>query len=143
VGSKPEANRQIVGGSQANLSFRMSSYFIGMTSGQLSWKSVPQLAKDLRRPNREYRYVATLALRERGLAAREALPVLIESLNDPYYLVRMGVVKTLGQLGSEAKPAAPALRRLLEETGDEQLRWAVVHALQNIVPGSDRQVEAK
>src|SRR5439155_25603336 len=91
--------------------------------------------------NREYRYVATLALRERGLAAREALPVLIESLNDPYYLVRMGVVKTLGQLGSEAKPAVPALTRLLGETSDEPLRRALVHALQNVEPGNTRQVE--
>ena len=142
VGSKPEENRWInVVGSQANLSYRLPFYFTGITTGQLSWKSVPQLAKDLKRPNCEYRYVATLALRERGLAAREALPVLIESLNDPYYLVRMGVVKTLGQLGSEAKPAVPALTRLLEETSDEQLRRALVRALQNIEQGNVRQAE--
>jgi HEAT repeat protein len=142
VGSKPEENRRIiVVRSQANLSYPLPFYFTGITSGELSWKSVPQLAKDLKRPNREYRYVATLALRERGLAAREALPVLIESLNDPYYLVRMGVVKTLGQLGSEAKPAVPALTRLLEETSDEQLRRALVRALQNIEPGNARQTE--
>src|SRR6266516_365916 len=141
VGSKPEENRRLIVRSQGNLSYPLPFYFTGITSGQLSWKSVPQLAKDLKRPNREYRYVATLALRERGLAAREALPVLIESLNDPYYLVRMGVVKTLGQLGSEAKPAVPALARLLEETSDEPLRRALVHALQNVEPGNTRQVE--
>jgi HEAT repeat protein len=141
VGSKPEENRRLIVRSQGNLSYPLPFYFTGITSGQLSWKSVPQLAKDLKRPNREYRYVATLALRERGLAAREALPVLIESLNDSYYLVRMGVVKTLGQLGSEAKPAVPALTRLLDETSDEQLRRALVHALQNIEPGNVRQVE--
>src|SRR6266566_1506582 len=132
VGSNPEENRQLIERSQADVSFRLPFYFTGITSGQLSWKSVPQLAKDLTRPNREYRYVATLALRERGVAAREALPVLIDSLDDPYYLVRMGVVKTLGQLGSEARPAVPALTRLLEETSDEQLRRAVVDVLQNI-----------
>src|SRR5437867_3527598 len=120
----PGENRPLIERSQANLSFRLPFYFTGITSSQLSWKSVPQLAKDLKRPNREYRYVATLALRERGLAAREALPVLIESVNDPYYLVRMGVVKTLGQLGSEAKPAVHALVQLLEETSDDQLRRA-------------------
>ena len=141
VGSKPEENRQLIERSQANLSFRLPFSFTGITSGQLNWKSVPQLAKDLKRPNREYRYVATLELRERGLAAREALPVLIESLNDPYYLVRMGVVKTLGQLGSEAKPAVPALTRLLEEASDEPLRRALVRALQNIELGNARQVE--
>src|SRR5438876_3238487 len=141
VGSKPEENRQLIERSQANLSFHLPFYFTGITSGQLTWKSVPQLAKDLKRPNREYRYVATMALRERGLAAREALPVLIENLNDPYYLVRMGVVKILGQLGSEAKPAVPALTRLLEETSDEPLRRALVQALQNIEPGNTRQVE--
>jgi len=143
VGSRPGENRPLIERSQANLSFRLPFYFTGITSSQLSWKSVPQLAKDLKRPNREYRYVATLALRERGLAAREALPVLIESVNDPYYLVRMGVVKALGQLGSEAKPAVPALVQLLEETSDDQLRRAVIHTLQNIEPGSDQQVEAK
>jgi HEAT repeat protein len=143
VGSKPEENRQLIERSQANLPFRLPFSFTGITSGQLNWKSVAQLAKDLKRPNREYRYVATLALRERGLAAREALPVLIESLNDPYYLVRMGVVKTLGQLGSEAKPAVPALTRLLEETSDEPLRRALVRALQNIEHGNAPQVEGE
>jgi hypothetical protein len=53
----------------------------------------------------------------------------------------MGVVKTLGQLGSEAKPAIPALTRLLDETSDEQLRRALVHALQNIERGNARQAE--
>ena len=143
VGSKPEENRRLIERSQADLSFRQLLYFTGITSGQLTWKSVPQLAKDLKRPNREYRYVATLALRERGLAAREALPVLIESLDDPYYLVRMGVVKTLGQLGAEAKAAVPALTRLLEEASDEPLRRALVHALLNIEPGNARQVEGE
>jgi len=141
VASKPEENRQLIERSQANLSIRPPLYFTGITSGQLIWKSVPQLAKDLKRPNREYRYVATLALRERGGAAREVLPVLIDSLNDPYYLVRMGVVKTLGQLGAEAKPAVPALTRLLEETSDEPLRRALVCTLQNIGPDSARQVK--
>jgi hypothetical protein len=141
VGSKPEENRQLIERTHANLSFRQPLYFTGITSGQLAWKSVPQLAKDLKRPNREYRYVATLAFRERGAAAREALPVLIESLNDPYYLVRMGVVKTLDQIGAEAKPAVPALTRLLEETSDEPLRRALVHALQNIAPDNARRAE--
>ena len=68
---------------------------------------------------------------------------MIESLNDPYYLVRMGVVKTLGQLGSEAKPAVPALTRLLEETSDEPLHRALVCALQNIEPGEARLLEVE
>ena len=100
------------------------------------------MAKDLKRPNREYRYVATLALRERGPAAREVLPDLIDSLNDPYYLVRMGVVKTLGQLGSEARPALPVLTRLLEETNDEPFRRALLQTLQSIEPVNARQFEA-
>ncbi len=143
VGSRPEESRQLIESSQANLSYRLPFYFTGITSGQLAWKSVPQLAKDLSRPNREYRYVATLALRERGLAAREALPVLIERLNDSYYLVQMGVVKTLGQLGSEAKPAVPALTRLLDETSDDPLRRAVLLSLQNIEPGNGRLLKVE
>jgi HEAT repeat protein len=143
VGSKPQENPPLVERSEANLSFHVQLYFTGINSGQLAWKSIPQLAKDLKRPNREYRYVATQALRERGLAARDALPDLIESLNDPYYLVRMGVVKTLGQLGPGAKPAVPALNRLLEETADELLRRAVIQALQNIEPGNGRHAETE
>jgi hypothetical protein len=143
VGSKPEENRPLIEKSQANLFFRQPLYFSGITSDQLTWKSIPQLAKDLKRPNREYRYVATLAFRERGLDARKALPVLIESLDDPYYLVRMGVVKTLGQLGAEAKAAVPALTRLLEEANDEPLRRALVQALLNIEPSNARQVEGE
>src|SRR6266542_4167182 len=57
VGSKPEENRQLIEGAQTYLAFRLPFYFTGITSGQLSWKSVRQLAKDLKRPNREYRYV--------------------------------------------------------------------------------------
>jgi len=143
VASRPEESRELIESSQASLPIRLPFYFTGITSGQLAWKSVPQLAKDLTRPNCEYRYVATLALRERGLAAREALPVLIESLNDSYYLVRMGVVKTLGQLGAEAKPAVSALTRLLDETSDDPLRRAVILSLQNIEPGNARLLEVQ
>ncbi len=76
------------------------------------------------------------------------LPVIIKSrllapIPAAQRLVRMGVVKTLGQLGSEAKPAVPALTRLLEETSDEPLRRALVHALLIIEPGNPRPVEAE
>ena len=74
------------------------------------------------------------------------LPVIIKSrllapIPAAQRLVRMGVVKTLGQLGSEAKPAVPALTRLLEETSDEQLRRAVLDVLQNIELGNARRGE--
>lgn len=110
-----------------------------MSRDQLAWKSVGQLAKDLSRPNREYRYAATVALRERGRAAREALPDLIESLNDTYYMVQMGTVKAIGQLGPEGKSAAPALIRLLDQTSDEQLRQTIVLALQSLEPANGPQ----
>ncbi|PYK99980.1 MAG: hypothetical protein DME19_06660 [Verrucomicrobia bacterium] len=141
VGSNSAENRRLAQRVARTLPSVLSSYLPGIVSGELAWKSVRQLAKDLKRPNREYRYAATLALRERGLAAREALPVLIESLDDPYYLVQMGAVKTLGQLGSEAKAAAPALTRMLNQTTDEPLHRAILQALHCIEPISDPQVE--
>lgn len=140
VASNTEAHPRLVEKLGPTLPSPLASSAFGIpsshniSSDQLAWKSVGQLAKDLRRPNREYRYAATVALRERGPAAREALPDLIESLNDTYFMVQMGAVKAIGQLGTKAKPAAAALIRLLEQTTDETLRSAIVLALQRLEP---------
>ena len=140
VASNTEARRSFAEKLPRNLPSTLTTYPFGISSSpnissdQLTWKSVGQLARDLKRPNREYRYAATVALRERGLAAREALPDLIESLNETYFIVQMGAVKAIGQLGPDAQSAAPALTRLLEETTDEPLRSAIVLALHRVDP---------
>jgi len=113
-------------------SFGISSSNI--SGDQLAWNSAGPLARDLKRPNREYRYAATVSLRERGLATREALPELIERLNGTCFIVQMGAAKAIAQLVTEAKSAAPALIRLLDETTDEPLRRAIVLALHRVDP---------
>jgi HEAT repeat protein len=49
----------------------------------------------------------------------EALPQLLEALQHPDKGVRLAVIYVLGQLGSEAATALPALERFLREEDDE------------------------
>jgi HEAT repeat protein len=66
----------------------------------------------------------------------EAVPTLIEALADTDAEARLAVVRFLGRLGSDAKPAVPALLKL--ETQDPGLRKAVEQALRKIEGRGER-----
>jgi HEAT repeat protein len=53
-----------------------------------------------------------------GTKARKAVPALIEALRDTYMPVRKAAVLALGEIGPDAREAAPALGEVL--LGDEE-----------------------
>lgn len=62
----------------------------------------------------------------------DAVPVLIEALDDENYHVRAGAVFVLGRIGSDAKPASAKLEKLATEDEWEVVRDAAQFALHAI-----------
>lgn len=68
--------------------------------------------------------------------ADEVLPFLVDALTSEDYGIRCHATWNLGQLGSVARNAVPALRRLLDDESiqdNEALRNLVVDAIESIV----------
>jgi HEAT repeat protein len=79
------------------------------------------------------RISAAKAVGQIGPEAREALPALIEIVNDEteHRGIRILAVKALGHMGPEAKTAVPSLTRLSVEQ-DKLFKKAVQKALSDI-----------
>jgi HEAT repeat protein/tRNA A-37 threonylcarbamoyl transferase component Bud32 len=75
------------------------------------------------------RWMAVVALGELGAAARDAVPALIEALEDTDAAVRWDSAKALGKLGPAAARAVPALAAIVHERGDAIVRQYAVAAL--------------
>ena len=88
-----------------------------------------------------FRHRAQLALAAIGPEAKDAVPVLIESLDSNDREVRGSACYALGKIGAAAAEAVPALEKKLQEL-DGASRTAFVWALLQIRPG-DPQLEAK
>ena len=77
---------------------------------------------------------AATALGEMGVKAVEAVPSLIQALQDPYTQVCDAAVLALANLGSDAAPAVPALLQALEQGECTHVR--VIIALRKIGPAA-------
>ena len=88
-----------------------------------------------------FRQRAQLALAAVGPEAKDAVPVLIDSLASDDQEVRGTACYALGKMGAGAAEAVPALEKRLEEL-DGASRTALVWALLQIRPG-DQALEAK
>lgn len=97
---------------------------LGM-SGQLepqAEKLVPALIKRLHDRRPEVRYCAILALLNFGPTKERAIPTLVEVLTQTNGLcqadlvcIQQGAAYALGRIGPKAKPAIPALNKLLKD----------------------------
>jgi HEAT repeat protein len=88
------------------------------------------------------RWMAIVALGELGAAARDAVPALIEALEDPDAAVRWDAAKALGKLGPAAVRAVPALAAVVHEQSDAIVRNYAVAALGSIGPPAKAAVPA-
>jgi HEAT repeat protein/tRNA A-37 threonylcarbamoyl transferase component Bud32 len=88
------------------------------------------------------RWMAVVALGQMGPTAHEAIPALIEALEDAESAVRWDAAKALGKMGAVAARAVPALTAILHEQDDEIARQHVVAALGAIGPAARTAVPA-
>ena len=78
------------------------------------------------------RWLALQLLQALGPDAAEAIPVLIEGLDEyPSKNHRLHAMRVLGAIGPAAKPAVPALSKYLAEE-DDKIRKAALDALRRI-----------
>ena len=88
------------------------------------------------------RWMAVVALGEMGAIARDAVPALIEALEDGDAAVRWDAAKALGKMGPAAASAVPALAAALHEHDDVIVRQYAVAALGKIGPPAKAAVPA-
>lgn len=75
--------------------------------------------KDFKAAAPQTRNAAAYAISGMGPAARSAVPVLIEALEDPSPTVRFPVCIALREIGPEAAAAVPALEKVLLDPSDD------------------------
>jgi tRNA A-37 threonylcarbamoyl transferase component Bud32 len=102
--------------------------------------AVTRLLKAIQDP--ASRWMAVVALGQMGPTAHEAIPALVDALEDAESAVRWDAVKALGRLGAVAAWAVPALTAVLHEQDDEITCQHVVVALGAIGPAARTAVPA-
>ena len=83
--------------------------------------------------------VAETAIDSLGRLGEQAVPPLIESLDDPNPLVRYRAAKVLSRIGPDAVEAVPALVRHLSDV-DESVRREAARAIGQIGPDASEAV---
>jgi HEAT repeat protein len=88
----------------------------------------------------EIRWNAARTLGKIGPAARGAVPILVEALDDRDALVREHAAEALGEIGPDAKSAIPALVKVLKDP-DARVRRDGVRSLGQIGPAAKSAAE--
>lgn len=129
--SLPQVKQAIMEAYQGgNISLRVSSIYAMGKSCNPSW--LPILLKELKNADPEIRYEATVACGE--LEEAEAVPHLVDLVNDPDIDVQLAVIQTLGKIGSlEAKERLERCR----DNASEAIRQAAEEALEEIEAAED------
>lgn len=92
--------------------------------------AVVSLLKSMENP--ATRWMAVVALGELGATARDAIPALVDAIDDEDSAVRWDAVKALGKMGPAAASAVPALIAVLGDPNDVIARQYAVAALGSI-----------
>jgi HEAT repeat protein len=95
---------------------------------------IPGLIDCLGDKDAEIRRLAAELLSEGRLRSAMAIPALIERVADEDRLVRHSAVRALMGLGDAARPAIPALKRLLDDHTEPYIRLSAAGAISRIAP---------
>ena len=101
--------------------------------------ALPVLIEDLKK-NSEIRWSAMWALDSHGVQAKNAVPMLVDILNDPPYEHRAQAARLIGKVGPGAKNIVPLLLKCLNDR-EEAVRVAIAVALLQVEPGSESKIE--
>jgi HEAT repeat protein len=99
--------------------------------------AVGELAAAVDDPNAAVAKSAVEALAELGRDAAPAAPRLLRAFQGDEFYARKELIDALGRIGPSARPAIP---KLIEALGDEDLRYAAVHALARL--GAEQELLA-
>lgn len=94
------------------------------------------LIKCLRDQDENIRWLTCYSLAELAPETPEAVQALVKASHDSVGKVQIGAVYALGEIGPYAKRAAGELRKLAEETQDEELKSAIKYTIEQIQNGS-------
>ncbi len=103
-------------------------------------EAVPGLKAALK--DEKARYWALVILRDIGPAAKDAMPEIIETLNDKRPEIRREAVLTLGAIGEAAKSAAPDLVKLLKDDNTDVAATFVLGELGEIPKDAEDTIKA-
>ncbi|HAA55329.1 MAG TPA: hypothetical protein DCE42_11270 [Myxococcales bacterium] len=106
---------------------------LGELGDKLGKPGMPLLSKTLQSEKWEVRLTTTMIVRKLGPSAAPLVKTLIQALQDKDDRVKNGVAKALGSIGSQAKSALPALKKVLEDKSTPaKLKTSVQQAIQKI-----------
>jgi len=103
-------------------------------------EAVPGLKAALK--DEKARYWALVILRDIGPAAKDAMPEIVETLNDKRPEIRREAVLTLGAMGETAKSAAPELVKLLKDDNTDVAATFVLGELGEIPKDAEDTIKA-
>lgn len=93
---------------------------------------VPMSIRNLESGDPELRGHAVGELGWYGARSREAVPGLIQALEDPSWSTRSAAAYSLGSIGPDARAAAPMLLKLSLEDPDTRVQTSAKHAIERI-----------
>ena len=109
----------------------------------LDGKTLKQWAALLSSGKPKDREEAAFALAEMGKTVPEAIPYLIRALKTGTSRSRMSAVEALGNLGTKAESAIPALKSLVLKTNSKKIRAQMLEVLHKISGASEKWTEER
>lgn len=98
--------------------------------GMKATPAVPALIALTNEKDERVRYLAFYTLRSMGPAAKEALPLMLQHLNDPDWIVRTETISALGTIHEQPDKIVPILQGLVQSNhSDEVLCCEAIQAL--------------
>jgi HEAT repeat protein len=102
--------------------------------------AVPFLIQSLKNGRPNEAFPAAVMLGVLKLEPGLAVPALTNSVRHPIWMVRLSAVHSLGDFGTNARPALPVLLNMLN---DQELYEAVTNAIQRIDPETLKRATQK